>query len=116
MKLSIYRADYKNPNDLGLPCLPTLNKVSDITDINEIDAISAEFDDMDEAKWFVSHFPKYLKLRIGTVSGSRDGVWYTRPIVSKSFNTFWMNGTTKEVNETAVKNRNKMIEILDNLS
>jgi len=117
-KIIIHRLDYKNPNKMGLPVLKHLDNINDITDINEVLAIGITFDSDEQAKKFVSNFPKYFKLRIGKEYGQNTTYNYTefekglKAYVGIQFNTFWTNKVTGKANETAIKKREKYIEIL----
>ncbi len=113
MKLNIERLDYKNPTDISsLHILSSLNSPFDIKDINEVRRIGIEFESDQEAKIFYNKFPKYLGLRIGRLGGIREGKSIDVPYVSVAFNTFWMNKSTGDKNETAIKKRKRIIEIL----
>jgi hypothetical protein len=106
MKLTIYRLDYKNPSDINsYRPLPNLESVNDITDVNEVKSISAYFSTKEEAEKYKALFPKYYNPRLGRISGMTGYDYY----VGFDFNTFWGNKTTGDVNETAIKRRDKVI-------
>ena len=106
MKLVICRLDYKNPSDINsYKSLPLLSDVNDITDVNEVNSISAYFTTKEEAEAFQSKFPKSYKARLGRMSGMTGYSFY----VGFNFNTFWGNKTIGDVNETAIKLRDKVI-------
>lgn len=106
MKLIITRLDYKNPSPVGgYYSLPQLFDVNDITDVNEVNKISAYFKTKEEAEAYKSLFPKSYAARLGRISGMTDYEFF----VSFDFNTFWNNKTTGDVNETAIKRRDKVI-------
>ena len=106
MKLVITRLDYKNPTPTG-GCffLPQLFDVNDITDVNEVNKISAYFTTKEEAEAYKDKFPKSYSARLGRISGMPGYDFY----VGFDFNTFWNNKTTGDVNETAIKRRDKVI-------
>ncbi len=107
MKLLVHRLDYKNPTDRNsyYP-LPLLTSINDITDANEVKSITAYFKTKEEAESFKALFPKSYNARLGGLSGDKDGYIF---IVRFEFNTFWSNGSTGDVNETAIKRRDKVI-------
>ena len=113
MKLIITRLDYKNPAPTG-GCffLPQLFDVNDITDVNEVKSIFAYFTTKEEAESFHSKFPKSYKARLGNISGMTGYNFY----VGFTFNTFWGNKTTGDVNETAQKLRDKVISKIKSFS
>ena len=113
MKLVIYRLDYKNPTPIGgYYSLPNLNNINDITDVNEVKSISAYFKTKEEAEAYKALFPKSYAARTGRISGMPDYDFY----VSFQFNTFWNNKTTGDVNETAIKRRDKVIDKIKSFS
>jgi len=113
MKLIVYRLDYKNPTDRNsyYP-LPQLTSVNDITDANEVKNITAFFKSKEEAEDFKAKFPKSYNARVNGLSGDKDGYIF---IVRFEFNTFWSNGSTGDVNETAFKRRDKVIAKIKSL-
>jgi len=112
MKLLVYRLDYKNPSDINsYKSLPLLSDVNDIQDVNEVNSISAYFTTKEEAEAFHSKFPKSYKGRLGRMSGMTGYNFY----VGFNFNTFWGNKTTGDVNETAIKLRDKVINKIKSL-
>lgn len=112
MKLSIYRLDYKNPTEInGYYALPNLTDINDITDVNEVKAISAYFTTKEEAETYKAKFPKSYKAHTGRISGMPGYEFY----VSFYFNTFWGNKTIGDVNETAIKRRDKVIAKIKSL-
>jgi len=115
MTVKITRLDYKNPviyaYGPGFKQLPDLDSVKDITDINEVRSVSI-FADEKDLDFYLSKFPKYMKVRKGSFS---DGQNITGRFLYKQFNTFFHDGTTGEKNETAIKHREKFIDILKDL-
>ena len=112
MKIVIYRLDYKNPTPVnGYYALPNLNNINDITDVNEVKSIYAYFKTKEEAETYKAIFPKSYNARLGRISGMPDYEFY----VSFYFNTFWGNKTTGDVNETAIKRRDKVINKIKTL-
>jgi hypothetical protein len=106
MKLVIYRLDYKNPTPSnGYYPLPNLTNINDITDVNQVKSIYAYFTTKEEAETYKALFPKSYNPRLGRISGM-PGYEF---LVSFQFNTFWGNKTTGDVNETAIKRRDKVI-------
>jgi hypothetical protein len=106
MKLIIYRLDYKNPSPVGgYYSLPQLTNINDITDVNEVNKIAIYFQTKEEAEAYKALFPKSYTARLGRISGMPDYYFY----VGFDFNTFWGNKTTGDVNETAIKRRDKVI-------
>ena len=106
MKLLVHRLDYKNPTDRNsYYSLPLLTSVNDITDANEVKSITAYFKTKEEAEAYKALFPKSYAARLGRISGMPDYYFY----VGFDFNTFWNNKTTGDVNETAIKRRDKVI-------
>jgi hypothetical protein len=113
MKLTISRLDYKNPTEInGYYPLPQLNNINDITDVNEVKSIFAYFTTKEKAESFHSKFPKSYKARLGNISGMTGYNFY----VGFTFNTFWGNKTTGDVNETAQKLRDKVISKIKSFS
>jgi hypothetical protein len=112
MKLAIHRLDYKNPTEAnGYYPLPQLNNINDIHDVNEVRGIYAYFKTKEEAETYRAIFPKSYAARLGRISGMPDHNFY----VSFDFNTFWNNKTTGDVNETAIKRRDKVINKIKSL-
>jgi hypothetical protein len=113
MKLLDHRLDYKNPTDRNsyYP-LPQLTSVNDITDDYEVKSITDYFKNVEDAETFKDLFPKSYNARIGGLSGDKDGYIF---IVRFEFNTFWSNGSTGDVNETALKRRDKVIAKIKSL-
>jgi hypothetical protein len=106
MKLIIYRLDYKNPSPVGgYYSLPQLTNINDITDVNEVNKIAIYFQTKEEAEAYKALFPKSYTARLGRISGMPNYYFY----VGFDFNTFWGNKTTGDVNETAIKRRDKVI-------
>lgn len=113
MKLTIYRLDYKNPSDTkSYRPLPNLESVNDITDVNEVKDIYAYFATKEEAETYKALFPKSYAARTGRISGMPHYQFY----VAFHFNTFWGNKTTGDVNETAIKRRDKVINKIKSLN
>lgn len=113
--LHICRLDYKNRIERkGLYQLDRLHDLRDITDINEVYHISVEFKTRTQANEFQSKFPKTYKANIAIVSHYDKDTqeYYDTYDVCFKFDTFFSNATTGEVNETAVKNRVKVIKKL----
>lgn len=116
MKITVFRLDYKNRNDRGIPVLPILNSIDAIQDINEVKSIGCEFETKEQAEAFVAKFPKYFKLRVGSLCGFDGDKYFTGvPYVSIQFNTFWANNVTKEKNESAINKRKRFIETLQSI-
>ncbi len=112
MKLVIHRLDYKNPTEAnGYYPLPQLANINDIRDVNEVRGIYAYFKTKEEAETYRAIFPKSYAARLGRISGMPDHNFY----VSFDFNTFWNNKTTGDVNETAIKRRDKVINKIKSL-
>ena len=113
MKLAIHRLDYKNPTEVnGYYPLPQLANINDITDVNEVRGIYAYFATKEEVETYKAIFPKSYAARLGRISGMPDHNFY----VSFDFNTFWNNKTTGDVNETAIKRRDKVIAKIKSFS
>jgi hypothetical protein len=115
MTIQIKRLDYKNQDPIfkTYEDLPTLNNVNDITDINEIHSISIHDDSEANLDFYLSKFPKSMKVKKGTMSSNGSDI--TGSFLYKAFNTFWTDGTTGSKNETAAKHREKFIDILKDL-
>jgi hypothetical protein len=102
VKIEFYRLDYKNPSESGsMRPLTTLNNINDITDVNEISdiLISGDF------KFIIEQMPKSYNF---IISNNSDG----EEIMYVTFNTFWHNKKTGDINESACKNRLKIINKL----
>jgi hypothetical protein len=109
--ITIERLDYKNPTELGgYLKLESLNNIQLIEDANEVYKIHYYFKNEDEAKLFLSQFPKNYNAKILTITG--DSKYYA---VEFRFNTFWSNGTTGDKNESAALRRLKVIKKLKSL-
>lgn len=116
--LKIYRVDYKNCDEKGhLRSLPLLHDLRDITDINEVRYISVLLESREQANEFQLKFPKSYKAKMAIVNhwNSDTLQGYETYEVSFHFNTFWLTANTGEVNETALKNREKVIKKLSEL-
>ena len=119
MKLEIYRLDYKNPtlNGRAFPCLPNVDTLEGI-DENEIRSMTLIFDTLEQAQAFSTQFPKYCKAsaymqQVGGYNPDTQRHYnYERPVIYFSFNTVWLNETTGDKNETALKRKNKVLSIL----
>jgi len=110
MNIKINRLDYKNPTDNGLKMLTQLTSLHQINDINEVESINI-YGDKDELEALKSKMPKSHNWRINKWSdGTNKG--YSLCV---RFNTFWLNKTTGEVNETATKRRANVIKKLKSL-
>jgi hypothetical protein len=107
MKVLVNRLDYKNPTERGLHFLPQLGMVSEVSDINEVSDIYVYFKEKEKAEEFLSHFPKSYKGKLNNVICGNGLIEYS---VAFGFNTFFMNSSTGEINESAVKRRTKVIE------
>ena len=59
----------------------------------------------EEAEAYKDKFPKSYKAHLGRISGMPG----YESFVIFDFNTFWNNKTTGDVNETAIKRRDKVI-------
>lgn len=119
--LRVSRLDYKNFTGNGYHSLPLLKSLDDITDINEVSSITIEFDNENDSIEFANKFPKSYKASISKVwnsgefiNGGYPNQYYTYHVVFY-FNTFFMNGNTGNVNETAVKTRIKVINKLNSI-
>ena len=113
--LKISRLDYKNRTERkGLYQLNPLTDLREITDVNEVSCITIEFNTYEQAIEFQSKFPKSYKAKIAIIghydSATKQG--HSTYDVYFRFDTFWSNATTGEINETAVKNRVKVIKKL----
>lgn len=108
-QIDIFRLDYKNPTSLGgLPCIPTMHSIADVMDHNEISSIYIYCNTKERQAEIFKLFPAFLKARqIATCSKTLPAF-----AVYMKFNTFWLNGTTGDKNETAIKRRNRAIEII----
>ena len=102
VKIELNRLDYKNPSfNGGLSPLPTLNNINDITDVNEIKSIVISGD----YQFVLDQMPKSYNFKfINYYNGDKK--------IIVTFNTFWMNNNTGDINETAYKNRLKVINKL----
>jgi hypothetical protein len=105
INITINRLDYKNPSCRNsYSILPTLNNINDINDINEVSQIiiSGDFQEI------MKQIPKSYNFKsLNYSDGSTK--------MSVSFNTFWMDSNTGDQNETAYKNRIKVINKLNQL-
>lgn len=102
VKIELNRLDYKNPSEYGgMRPLTTLNNINDITDINEIHyiMISGDF------QFIFEQMPKSYNFKISTDLDGEKTMYVT-------FNTFWHNKKTGDINESACKNRLKIINKL----
>ena len=121
METRITRLDYKNPIN-GRKCLPpslpALENAKEITDINEVYSVSFTFDSKEEAEIFVANFPKSYRPRIATLAGIPDGKggFTSKPFADITFNTFWIDKTTGNINETAVYKREKFVKKLKSIN
>jgi len=113
--LEISRIDYQNEASNGrFYSLPSLNDLYQITDMNEVHQIRISFDTHEDAIAFASKFPKSYKAKVNKIwhSGTYEKGQFN-PFctfsVSFLFNTFFHNDVTGSVNESAVKNREKVI-------
>lgn len=119
METQITRLDYKNPvNGRQYSFLPALDSVKKITDINEVRTVSFVFDSKEEGEQFLANFPKSYRPSLGMCGGYQDekGNYYSKPFASITFNTFWTNKNTGEINETAVSKREKFIKKLKSIT
>jgi len=120
MNLVITRLDYKNQIGRGaIAHLPPVNSF-DCIDVNEIKSISiGPFLVEAERDKFMTKFPKSYKARKshgyadnpnGTINFDvrQYSVWF-------EFDTFWPNKVTGEMNESAIKRREKVIAKLKTL-
>lgn len=108
IKIKIDRLDYKNPINGGFYSLEPLYSIQDITDINEINYITIEGEGFES---IINSMPKSYKWKIYTMQFENS----IHKQAGIQFNTFFMNKSTCEVNETALKIRNKVIEKLEKL-
>ena len=109
--IEITRLDYNNPTQLGgYVKLETFNNIQLIEDANEVYSIDYYFQTEDEAKSFVSQFPKSYNAKIITIIG--DTKYFG---VQFRFNTFWSTSTTGDKNDSASLRRLKVIQKLKNL-
>lgn len=119
METQIARLDYKNQDSRGFySSLPQLKDVKEITDINEVRTVSFVFESKEEGEQFLANFPKSYRPSLGMCSGYQDekGNYYSKPFASVTFNTFWTNKNTGEINETAVSKREKFIKKLKSIT
>lgn len=131
-ELSICLLDTVNaPTNGGYYLKPQVKNIEEAFDINEVESIDLYFNTIEEANEVVKKFPKYTKAEAYEKSGSwlkekapalsqidwqtDDYIYGRRPVVSVKFNTFFLNETTGKINESAVKARNKFVEILKSL-
>lgn len=110
MKIEIYRLDYRNPsktNGRSFPVLPNLYSLDTIDDVNEVHKIYI-FGTSEEIDYLLNVLPKshgwrkhgYIENRIRS------------EVLSVRFNTFWMDGNTGQINESAVNRRKRTISRL----
>jgi hypothetical protein len=92
--------------------LPKLKSVSEISDINEVSEVCVYFTDKLDAETFLNKFPKSYKGKLGRLMEGEIVEYFIR----FRFNTFFMNESTGEVNETAFKNRIKVLKKLEDLN
>lgn len=119
--LIIHRLDYKNPTPTGgLRYLPSVNSFNQILDLNEISSIQfGMFYTKEEQIAAKAMFPKsykpgnihgYMNKENGDLDFNKE--WYS---VYFEFNTFWMDKTTGEINESAIARRDKIIKKIKSL-
>jgi hypothetical protein len=111
--ITINRLDYKNPSENGgFYFLPTLTNIEEIQDVNEVHIISFSFSTREEAELFALKFPKSYKGKIAKVISSEAPSYF---IFSFRFNTFFLNNTTGNQNESAFFRRLKVINKIKSL-
>lgn len=112
MKLSIERMDYQNQINGYYKSLPILDNFNDIIDINEIYKIRFQFATQDEQIQFQGKFPKSYNAKLTKCScyNYETSTSYLTYDVSFTFNTFWSNESTGELNESAINKRIKVIK------
>ena len=109
IKVEISRLDVTNATSIGgYYCMPSLNHTSQIENINEVSTIviTGDIDNLFNAmpKSYKFKKSRFFNLNNELVNG-----------MSVTFNTFWMDKTTGESNETAIKQRAKIIAKLKDL-
>lgn len=111
--ITIERLDYKNPcENGGFYSLPTLTNIEEIQDVNEVQMISFSFATRKEADFFAAKFPKSYKGIVSIVWRSELPCYF---ILRFHFNTFFLNDTTGNQNETAVSRRLKVIKKIQSI-
>ena len=102
--LRIQRRDFVNLNKYGYPI--ALDTVTDFnsTKIEEVQEICYDFETKEEAIMFAGKFPKSYLAKI--TKGN------ARFLVTFYFNVFYTNKSTGEINESALKRREKVISKL----
>ena len=108
--LQILRSDFANLVN-GYPTkLPMVTDINE-TEVEEVREISYYFETIDEAKLFSANFPKSYFAKVGRVSGydHNVGQGYEFFYCKFEFNIFYTNGTTGDVNESAILRRSKVI-------
>lgn len=108
--LEILRSDFENLVN-GYPTkLPMVTDINE-TKVEEVREISYYFETIDEAKLFSGNFPKSYLAKVGRVCGYDHNVGksYEFFYCKFEFNIFYTNGTTGDVNESAISRRSKVI-------
>lgn len=113
MEIRISRIDYNNPDESQrFRILPTLHSTSALIDANEVNQIGIIFDSQEEADQIFSKFPKHVRMQKSKFWGTGHQAEMARPYISARFQTFFPNKVTGAANESAIKARNKALEIL----
>ena len=107
IEMKISRVDIINKRDIGYFTLPSLNNTADINDVNEIDKISI----LGNIDQLFDKMPKSHNWKKGTMINGQNA----QSFMSIEFNTFWMNDSTGNTNESAIKRRIKVIQKLKSL-
>jgi hypothetical protein len=109
-KVEIYRLDVtKGPSIVGgYSSMPSLNNTSEIENINEVQTIIITGD----IDTLFNEMPKSYKFKKSKFRDMNNEIVNG---ISVTFNTFWMDNTTGESNETAMKLRLKVIAKLQKL-
>ena len=81
----------------------------------DTNSLGFTFDTTEAAEEFAANFPKYCKVKLGRISSHADRKIVSHPHATLSFRND-SNGVTGEKNETAIKRKNKIREILDALN
>jgi hypothetical protein len=111
IKMTIERMDLNNKPEHGFYSLPSMTNTDVVMDgtidINEIKSIwiVGEIDEL------FNQMPKSHKWRKGTMSNGQT----RQSCMHVNFNTFFMDGTTGDKNESADKRRIKVIQKLNQL-
>ena len=109
IKVEITRLDVvKGTSETGAyAMMSSLNNTNQITNINEVETIVITGD----IDFLFNQMPKSYQWKKSTFSLKGEIIGY----MSVSFNTFWMDKTTGDLNETAFKRRMKVVAKLKEL-